>query len=155
MSPFKRTKDLAGLGNLFKNLGKKNVTQVGIFGKKSSRSKGVSSNADIAAIHEFGSFKKGIPMRSFLRMPIRLKAKEIMKEAGKEFFEMFSKKNKKVFWKRIGIAAEAVVAQAFATGGFGKWESIKESTAKRKGTTAILTHTAQLKRAVASRVKMA
>lgn len=155
MSPFKRTKDLSSLENLFKNLGKKNVTQVGIFGTKGSRKKGVSSNADIGVVHEFGSVSKNIPDRSFLRMPIRMKAKKIMKEAGKKFFEMFSKSNKKVFWQNLGIAAEGVIAEAFSTGGFGKWKAIKETTAKRKGTTAILTHTAQLKRAIASRVKMA
>ncbi len=155
MSRFRKIKNLAGLENFSKNLGQKKKVQIGIFGNKSSRKGGALTNADVGAIHEYGSFSRGIPERSFLRAPLRFKTARILKEAGKKFFEMFSSKNKNVFWKSLAISAEGVVQEAFSTGGYGKWAKLAPATVKRKGSDAILIQTAQLRRAIASRVKTA
>ena len=155
MSQFRRIKDLTGLTNLSKGLGAKYKVQVGIFGGKGSRKGGALTNADVGAIHEFGSFSRGIPARSFLRMPIRFKTARIMKEAGKKFLELFSAHRKNIFWESLGIAAEGVIQEAFSTGGYGKWPKLAAATAKRKGSDAILIVTAQLRRSIASRVKAA
>lgn len=155
MSRFRKIKDLTRLENLAKGLRSKYKVQIGIFGGKSSRKGGSLTNAEIGAIHEYGSISGDIPERSFLRIPIRFKAARIMKEAGKKFFELFSKSNKKIFWQSLGIAAEGVVQEAFSTGGYGKWKELKEATVKRKGSDAILIDSAQLRRAITSRVKAA
>lgn len=54
--------------------------------------------------------------------------------------------------KDLGFACENAILAAFKSGGFGMWKDIKESTKKRKGSSAILIETNQLRRSVASQV---
>lgn len=147
--------------------------QVGVFEGKSARSDKGLTNADLAMIHEYGSPEHNIPPRSMLKVPISEHAKEIM-EPFKNKAEAFLATAKLMdVWKSIGVACEKIVQQAFDTGGFGKWPSLKYATLlakakgslkKRKGTLAqiyagqvgqgILINTGQLRRAFSSRVRM-
>lgn len=161
-------KNLQGLKDLASALSETGKVQVGIFGSKSSRgesgalkkgggharSKAASSqtNAELGAIHELGSVSRHIPPRSFLRMPIMLHAKEIMKDASAEVPNLWQTGGMTAFLKRVGHAAENVVQQAFASRGFGNWTPLKQATIDRKGSDAPLIDTAQLRRSVASRV---
>lgn len=143
--------------------------QVGIFGQKNGRSaagelrkrgghtvqKGVAAtetNAELGAIHEFGSKSRGIPARSFLRMPLTVSRKELMAQAGKDAAGTLFAGKAKLWLTRIGIAAENVVQGAFQTSGFGSWKPNAPSTIARKKSDKPLIDTAQLRRAIASRV---
>lgn len=162
-----RKTNLDGLKELAAALSGQGKVQVGIFGRKNSRNEAgklnkagghakgskasAQTNADIAAIHELGSVSRHIPPRSFLRMPIALHTKEIMKDAMGEIPNIWQSGGMLAFLKRVGIAAENVVQQAFASRGFGNWPALKASTIARKGSDSPLIDTAQLRRSIASR----
>jgi len=92
---------------------------VGILKDNNSRTDG-RTNAEIGSIHEFGSLDGKIPMRSFLRMPL-------YEWLGKEIKNIQKQKDLNIeeVAEQIGIAAVAVITDAFATNGFGTWEKCK------------------------------
>lgn len=149
----KRTKithNMKGLEDFLRQMGGDKVTRVGVLGGDNSREGGDGmGNADIGAVHEFGSESAGIPPRSFLRMPLELKAEDIIKVLGSGMAKKaFEEGDFDRAYNVLGAAAEITVQDAFATGGFGQWPAIKESTAKRKGSSAILIDTRQLSRSI-------
>jgi phage gpG-like protein len=152
-----------------KGLDKPYEVQVGIFGDKNPRGAGLQkskgklrakyassndslTNADLGAIHEFGSFSRHIPSRSFLRMPINVKTPEIIKEASQGAAKMISEGKLMMVMQRLGIAAENAIQMAFASRGFGTWKADSAATQRRKGSSSPLIDTAQLRRSIASRV---
>ncbi len=145
--------DLSKLQTFVKGMDDKHQVQVGIFGNKSSRlDTKALSNAEIGAIHEFGSFSRGIPPRSFLRMPLHTHPDQILKQVAPGAKEMLAAGKKVMLLKRLGIACENVIQAAFASRGFGSWKANKASTIRRKKSDSPLIDTGQLRRAIASRV---
>jgi hypothetical protein len=150
--------------------------RVGILGSKTDRRMKGTTNAEVGFIHEVGAPAKNIPQRSWLRMPLCLKSKEILKEAMAGAVGLMAAGKIKLMYQRLGIAAENAIQAAFDTGGFGSWAPLKYRTlmAKiRKGPikhlnmrkqqvseqmeegarhTSILIDTAQLRRSVSSKV---
>ena len=149
----KVTADLKKLNDLVGTFAEANglVVKVGILKDKDAREGVGGSNASIGLVHEFGSYTKHIPERSFIRMPLRKKQNELVKEV-KEFIGEHLFQGVKPFLKKVGLAAEAAIDEAFASGGFGTWDPIKPATEARKGTDAILIETAQLRRSITSKV---
>lgn len=150
------TVDLKEMDKLLKALGKEYVTKVGFIGSQGSEvhadSEGLS-NAEIAFIHEFGSQTRNIPQRSIMQMPLHQKQKEIIKELKKgKAGEALNKGDAKSVYKALGIIAQNIINEAFASGGFGKWAPNKPATIERKGSSSPLIDTAQLRRAVSSEV---
>jgi phage gpG-like protein len=135
-----------------KSIDDKHQVQVGIFGKKSGRKKGEVTNAELGAIHEWGSFSRNIPPRSFLKMPISTKSEMIMKEATAGTKNLIGTGKIVLLLKRLGHACENVIEQAFDTSGFDSWDANKPETIRRKGSDSPLIDTGQLRRAIASRV---
>lgn len=132
--------------------GKLPVVRVGILNDSPRGSGKEPTNATVGIAHEFGTSK--LPQRSFLRMPI---SERLMKEL--ESKKAFDKnvlaqvvKNKTIepWMKKVAVAAEAVVAEAFDTGGFGKW---KPSNMSRKKVHQTLVETQQLRNSISSVVK--
>lgn len=129
------------------------------FAKNRAQVRGFSSDAgltnpEIAAKNEFGV---GVPRRSMLRMPLHLHGDRVIKEAQadataqmKEVSKNPRRTAKKVL-DRVGIAAENLVQEAFATRGFGSWTPNAPATIALKGSDAPLIDTAQLRHAVDSR----
>lgn len=148
--------NLDGLTHLQNQLGRGYYARVGVLGSKAVRGadSSVDGNADIGLIHEYGSQTANIPERSFLRVPLALKRDEIKKvfdtAVVKEAMEAGD--IRRVFGL-LGVRAEQIVQEAFSTGGFGHWTPLKEDTVKRKGSSAILMDTGQLRRAITSDVK--
>ncbi len=143
-----------GLDQLLKALkGKLPVVQVGVLGDKNRRTTadGVS-NATVGAAHEFGTTK--LPIRSFLRMPITENLRKYLEKSG--FFkpdvlkQVMVAGSIKAWMEKIGVVAETVVADAFASGGFGKW---KPSNMANKKNHQTLIETQQLRNSITSRVK--
>lgn len=142
------------LDSLLGNLKTKLVAKIGIFSEDNNRDTGQLSNAQIGAAHEFGVISKGIPRRSFLRDPIELKRKILVRKIQKIIAKNIEREGgmEKIF-ELIGIEGEAIVQEAFETGGYGTWASLKDETMKKKKSSSILIDTAQLRKAVISKVE--
>lgn len=166
----KITVNLDALEQFKDQLGNRFYARVGIIGGKASEehkqggfnkngkriitseSSGMT-NAEIGIIQEFGSETAGIPPRSFLRMPIEEKIKDLVRFLGSSAIQsMFEKKNIKGIFKAMGIEGEGIVQDAFATRGFGRWKPNAPSTIAAKGSDSPLIDTAQLRRAISSDV---
>lgn len=142
-----------GLDQIIKALkGKLPHVEVGVLGKNTKRSGSEVSNAKIAAFHEYGT--KSLPIRSFLRIPIAENLQKYLEKSGafdKETLRKVISQGSVVEWlKKVGMVAETIVADAFATGGFGKW---KPSDMRRKKVHQTLVETQQLRNSISSRVK--
>ncbi len=135
-----------------KSLDDKHHVQIGIFGNKANRKKGVATNAELGAIHEFGSFSRGIPARSFLRMPVSTQSTQIIKETTGSSKGLVASGKIVLLLKRLGTACENAIQRAFESRGFGTWAPDKPATVRRKGSDSPLIDTAQLRRSIASRV---
>lgn len=113
-----------------------------------------STNAAIGAIHEFGGSK--MPMRSFLRMPITEYLQKRMESSGafdKDSMNEVLKQKSVVPWlKKIATIAEAIVVEAFETGGFGKWPAWK-TPGYSNDDNRLLVDTRQLRESISSEVK--
>lgn len=110
------------------------------------------TNAAIGAAHEFGTSK--LPQRSFLRVPLADNLQSRMTEAGlldKDVVSEVIKTRNTVPWlKKVMILCEGIVADAFASGGFGKW---KPSVMTNKKNHETLVETQQLRNSITSEVK--
>ena len=153
--------NLTGLNKVLEGIPDKVIGDVGVFGDSTTRDpdtgeKSPLTNAEIGVIQEFGSPTNGIPSRSFLRMPLETKSKEIKKKVlsnrAKIKAEIADGNAETILEKILLLAAEAV-DEAFQTGGFGKWPANAQSTIDRKGSSRPLIDTQQLRRSIATRVK--
>lgn len=141
--------DLKGFEQLRKGLENGQYVKVGLFGdhKEKRDDDQHINNVELGIIHEFGSLSAHIPARSFLRMPIQEKRKEILAYgASREISDLLKAGDKKKALKLLGVFAENIIQRAFDTGGFGKWASLKHRYGK------ILVDTGQLRRAIWSKV---
>lgn len=146
-----------GLEELAKALNDKRFVKVGLIGGKGKElhTDSDTNNATIGLVHEMGSKTNNIPQRSFLRMPIEQKKKEIVKFvlAGKnKIIKGISKGTLQFLYERLSIGAETQILDAFYTGGFGQWAKLKASTIARKGSSSILIDTGQLRKAITSKI---
>lgn len=154
------TVEVGGLDKLAQALKKKPpVARVGILGAKTNRAKekgAESTNAEIGAAHEYGSLARGIPQRSFLRMPIGDRLQGEMERSGL----LTEGETKKVLqqgtlvpWLRqVAALAEGIVKDAFNTKGFGKWPGWRiPGYTNRTG--QVLVDTTQLRDSITSEVK--
>ncbi len=111
------------------------------------------SNVQLGVIHEFGSHSRNIPARSFLRMPLETKRKELMEFLGSKLaVQLIEEGNIKRLLLLLGIKAEAIIQSAFETSGFGTWQANTPETIARKGSSSPLIDTAQLRRSITSKV---
>lgn len=117
---------------------------------KPAASPSALTNAAIGLVHEKGSKTMGIPRRSFLEMPLEVRLPKYLNAFGQKVLDGLTTANLKQTYVQLGILAENIVQSAFKTGGFGRWPKLKDATVKRKGSSAILIDTAQLRRSVAS-----
>lgn len=147
--------DFAQLNDFVKGLNTDEIVKVGIFSKKAVRvnekkektPSGIG-NPDLGAIHEFGSFTRNIPARSFLRMPLMQYGEEIVEHAGAGAEYHLAKGNVRQLLNNLGIACVRIVHRAFATSGFGSWARNAPSTIRRKGSDKPLWDTGQLNRSI-------
>lgn len=146
-----------GLKQLLKALkDKMPVARVGVLSSKDSRAavtKGYSgeTNAEIGAKHEFGT--DGMPVRSFLRVPIAEHLQQYLEKAGafdEDAVKRVIAEGSLVPWvEKVGLVGEDIVQEAFDTGGFGQW---KPSNMKYKHNQQTLVETTQLRKSIASEV---
>lgn len=132
--------------------GKIPMARVGVLGKNSRSDTRTATNSQIGAKHELGL--DGLPMRSFLRMPIAEHLAGALEKAGlykKGILETTLREGTLVdLMKKIGVLGEGIVQDAFDSGGFGKW---KPSNMDRKKVKQTLVETQQLRNAISSDVR--
>lgn len=151
--------DLKPLEQLHLNLKNPYVAKIGVLKGKSAREDEEGrTNADIGALHEFGSFAGKIPRRSFLYDTMLEKKKELTKQLGALIKQYATQKGgaKKIF-ELIGIIGEGYVIESFESQGFGKWQELDPKTLDikdKKGlSTNILQATLQLKGSITSKAE--
>lgn len=148
------TLEVKGLDQLLKALkAAPPKCRVGILGDKDKRTQGnAPSNAEVGAAHEFGT--SILPQRSFLRVPISENLQKRMESSGaldkKVLADVIRQGSILPWMKKIAILAEGIVADAFNTGGFGKWKPSNMSEKKNHQT---LVETHQLRDSITSEVK--
>lgn len=150
------TYNIDGLEKIVKALKAKTPRiRVGILGGWNARSGSKSGNASIGAVHEYGDPSRGIPQRSFLRMPIATKLNSELSKAN-----MFNKQMLKdileagdfMSWsRRVGLIAEKCVLDAFNSGGFGTWPAWKNPS-YQNNTGMLLVDSTQLRDSISSEV---
>ena len=153
-SQVKVTAKLDGLDTLLKNVNTKLSARVGIFASDNARDDGALTNAQIGAKHEFGVLSENLPRRSFLKDPIEMERKRLLKQADGIIKANIAEKggDRKIF-ELIGIVGEAIVQEAFESGGFGTWQPISQETTNEKGSSQILIDSSQLRKAIISKVE--
>jgi hypothetical protein len=122
--------------------------QVGIL-TGGARADSSMTNAEIGYEHEFGNPSNNLPERSFLRMPLIF---NLRGNLNKDWSKTIQSYGFTTALKQLGVIAEGTIQKAFATGGFGFWEPLRPATIARKGSSAILIDTSQLRRSISSRV---
>jgi len=131
--------DFSKLEKLVENLGKDHYVDIGIMGEKNKTLEGGLTVAGLGAVHEFGTDRAGrgnsvtIPERSFIRMPLETGQDDIEKSVKPKLKALMEKGDIKGIFKLIGVAGEARIQEAFASGGFGEWPPNAKSTIRQKG----------------------
>lgn len=150
-----------GLEKLIKSLNKKPPQcRIGILGASNRTpkpgQKNAPSNALVGAVHEFGSPIRGIPSRSFLRMPLSENLNKELENSGaldKEVLNEVMKSGTMLPWvRKIAVIAEGIVMDAFDSGGFGQWPAWKNRD-YTNNTGMLLVDTQQLRNSISSEVK--
>lgn len=125
--------------------------RVGILGENNHRKEEGPTNAEIGLKHEFGM--DGLPVRSFLRVPLAEHLAKALDKAGgfdeETLRRVIATASARPLVEKIAIVAEGVVLEAFATTGYGKW---KPSDMRFKKVHQTLVETQQLRNSITSEV---
>ena len=148
--------NLDGLKALKEALPTDDIVKVGVLRSGNGRDDEEGTpmgNAEIGLIQEIGSISRNIPARSWLRMPIETRQKELIKfmQSPKAQGLAESLDFEKLL-ELLGLSAEVIIHEAFQTSGFGKWPANAPATVAAKGSSKPLIDTRQLERAVSSEV---
>lgn len=164
--------DLTGLNNIMAGIQEKYVVKVGILGGKAQEEHGrkdaggiakggghkvgktasSKTNAEIGLAHEVGVKSRNLPRRSWLQNPLEDKLPEYFKKIGSKTIANILVKQIGRAYQELGLVCEQIILKGFETGGYGKWQALKQSTIARKGSSTILVDTAQLKKSITSQV---
>lgn len=145
--------DLSKLNRLIQELEKNSYVDIGIIETSMYPDSG-KSVAEVGATHEFGTDKAGrgkntkLAERSFIRMPLEEKGKEIQKDAEYNLEENLAEGKIDKVLSIIGESGVAQIQKAFETGGFGKWQPLAQNTINAKGSSSILIDQAILRKSM-------
>lgn len=120
-----------------------------------------SSQVEKAKIHEFGTnhvmefedegikYKvKGVPARSFIRMPLSLFLPSALQEIDSLIDEHDNNINAQKIGEALGEVGVEVIKEAFASQGFGQWPSHKSEAYKEHNDNPVLDKTGKLKNSI-------
>ena len=139
------------------------VCKVGILANKNIRKpeegkkpkKNPPGNAEIGAAHEYGAPKRGLPQRSFLRVPLIDRLDKTIEQSGlggeEAMKEVLKAGSLKPWLETVANLAEGIVTGAFASNGYGKWKAWKGNYTSSTG--QILVETTQLKGSISHEIK--
>lgn len=93
------------------------------------------TNAELAAVHEFGSLSGNIPARSFFALTEKVKGKEMaefVKSQEENIIKRVITKDTKKLLKRMGSKWYEFIMECFDTEGWGQWPEWKPGTKKAR-----------------------
>lgn len=126
------------------------AARVGILGNSNTRSNAGETNAAIGVKHELGL---GLPVRSFLRMPIETEFQNQAKSQNlitqKTLEDVLRTGTLLPILQKMAVIGERCVLLAFDSGGFGRW---KPSDMRRKKVHQTLVESQQLRNSITSEV---
>lgn len=102
----------------------------------------------IGAKHEFGDPAEGLPQRSFLRAPFRLKAKTLNDAIRGQYTNAMQGASAEVALGRIGAVARNISVGAFTSAGYGTWRPLSPRTIVAKGSSQTLIDTGTLRNSI-------
>lgn len=149
--------DFSKLEKLVKALGTKKYVDIGVL-EGIIHPNGKVTIAFIGAVNELGTDKAGrgnktvIPARSFIKMPLETKSKEITKDVEKDFEKNLGNGDVDKILSRLGAACEKQIQLAFESGGFGTWDPNAESTIAAKKSSKPLIDIGALRKAISWQV---
>lgn len=158
------TINVKGLEQILKALkAKPPVARIGILGatphapKPGQKApKHAPTTAEIGAVHEFGSPARGIPQRSFLRVPIAENLDKELENSGvlneNRLKEVIKGGSVLPWMEDITNIAQKIVLEAFASQGFGKWAPWK-TKGYTNNANMILVDSGQLRDSITTEVK--
>lgn len=130
--------------------------RVGILGRNARSGTG-GTNAEVGAAHEFGAPARGLPIRSWLRIPLMDNLAKYLQKNGaldqRTLNEVIKSGTVTPWLKKIAIVAEVIIQDAFNSGGFGKWAPWK-TPGYNNNAGQILVDTQQLRNSVTSEVSL-
>lgn len=136
------------------------VARVGILGDNTRKpvegEKKATSNAEIGVAHEFGT--EHMARRSWLRQPLNDHLNKALETAGAfddaTLKRVINDRSILPWVKLLGVTAESVIAEGFASNGYGKWDALKPGPyADKKKNNQILVESTQLRDSVTSDAK--
>jgi len=135
---------ISGLKKKLLNLNGK--IAVGIFSDSGTYNNGAKV-LDVALVHEFGSVKKNIPKRSFLKSTANTKKQEIKKHLISLSKDALNGKDVKNSRKKVGAWFSAEVSKTIRKGGI-PFKSNSQNTVKQKGDNTPLRDTGLLMKSI-------
>lgn len=153
MNELKITLNMKPMKGFLKNIKKPVGVKVGVLGSTDAREGEPITNAQVGLKNEFGSVSENIPARSFLRMPLETKEKELEQTFSQpDVKKMILKGDIKGAMTELGFTAEKIIDDAFKSRGFGSWKPNAPYTIAKKGSSEPLIDTSQLRRSITSKV---
>lgn len=108
-----------------------------------------NSVAKIGLLHEFGSISKGIPSRSFLRLPFMKERRKIDGLLRSELIKILNgKQSVDRGLNRVGAFTAGISKKSFTNQGYGQWAALKQSTKDAKGSSKILIDKGTLRQSI-------
>ena len=126
--------DKTKLENISRFFNQKNEVRIGILSNQwSETAEGHESNfgpVELGAVHEFGSTKRRIPKRSFLRSTMENRKSDFIAEISQNRVKMLdsiANGQGQIFLEKVGATWKAYVKETFERQGPG-WEGLKKRT---------------------------
>ena len=133
---------------------KRYSARVGILGNNARKDETDMTNAQVGAIHEFGSRSRNIPERSFLRYPLKIAMPKKSAVLGKAYMKAIEAQDVKQAYEVLGNVGRGVVLSAFRNKGYGRWRDLSPVTvAAKKGKDTPLIDSGELRKSISYDVK--
>ena len=133
---------------VFKSLEDVGHVEVGILGSKKTKDDEITV-AKYGSIHEFGDPENNIPMRSWLRQPLKESFPKYLQENLANIVKYIMEGRKEEALENLGQEARNICIEAFKTHGVnGEWAHNSKETIARKGVDNPLIDTGELRRSV-------
>ena len=133
---------------VFKPLEDVGHVEVGILGSKKTKDDEITV-AEYGRLHEFGDPSQKIPMRSWLREPLRVRFPKYLEEHLADIVKYIMEGRKEETLENLGQEARNICIEAFKTHGVnGEWAPNSKETIARKGVNNPLIDTGELRRSI-------
>ena len=121
------------LDSIFEPLRDIGYVEVGVLGTTKKTAENDVPVAYYGAVHEFGCPEQNIPMRSFLRAPIKKRLPEVLEKHFASIMKKIYQNRQEEVLNDIGNEARNIVLDAFTTRGVeGEWPELTDETIRRK-----------------------